>query len=227
VPKGSAQTCADVARARAAVPMAAASSAAASGASAVSAASTDGAGSAVALAASAPPAADTELRLATPLRWITPLGWLITAMAALMGAPFWFDLISRLVPLRGNGKPAAGSAPIAPPPPPAPPPVNVTVQLPGAPAPAGEAPPAAAPDVAGDRAPDDFERTRLNDTDVTTLQRALGLGEGALSGVIDAPTREALRRWQIAQGQASSGRFDEPTVLALLHGDPTATGTGA
>jgi hypothetical protein len=34
------------------------------------------------------------------------LGWLITAAAATLGAPFWFDVISRLVPLRSSSKPA-------------------------------------------------------------------------------------------------------------------------
>ena len=30
-------------------------------------------------------------------------GWLITAVAATLGAPFWFDLLSKLVKLRGSG----------------------------------------------------------------------------------------------------------------------------
>ncbi|GGC68462.1 hypothetical protein [Undibacterium terreum] len=38
------------------------------------------------------------------------VGWLITASAATMGAPFWFDLISKLLPLRSGGKPASGEA---------------------------------------------------------------------------------------------------------------------
>jgi hypothetical protein len=38
-------------------------------------------------------------------------GWLITAVAAVFGAPFWFDLLSKLVQLRGAGpKPASPSA---------------------------------------------------------------------------------------------------------------------
>ncbi len=39
------------------------------------------------------------------------VGWLITASAATMGAPFWFDLISKLLPLRSGGKPAAVAEP--------------------------------------------------------------------------------------------------------------------
>jgi hypothetical protein len=36
------------------------------------------------------------------------IGWLITATAALFGAPFWFDLLQKLIRLRGTGpKPSA------------------------------------------------------------------------------------------------------------------------
>jgi hypothetical protein len=34
----------------------------------------------------------------------TLLGWLITALAITLGAPFWFDLLSKLMSLRGAGK---------------------------------------------------------------------------------------------------------------------------
>ncbi len=34
----------------------------------------------------------------------TLLGWLITALAITLGAPFWFDLLSKLISLRGAGK---------------------------------------------------------------------------------------------------------------------------
>lgn len=36
--------------------------------------------------------------------WNTLLGWLITAAAASLGAPFWFDLVNKLVNLRSSGK---------------------------------------------------------------------------------------------------------------------------
>ena len=40
------------------------------------------------------------------------LGWLITAVAAVFGAPFWFDLLGRLAQLLGSGpKPAAPAQP--------------------------------------------------------------------------------------------------------------------
>ncbi len=42
------------------------------------------------------------------------LGWLVTGLAVSLGAPFWFDLLNRLVDLRGAGKrpdPTAEPAP--------------------------------------------------------------------------------------------------------------------
>jgi hypothetical protein len=39
---------------------------------------------------------------------IAVLGWLVTASSALFGAPFWFDLLKRLVNLRGTGRKPGG-----------------------------------------------------------------------------------------------------------------------
>ncbi|MEY4752650.1 MAG: hypothetical protein RJA44_325, partial [Pseudomonadota bacterium] len=73
-------------------------------------------------AATAAPAAPRHLQIDWPDSWLLALaGWLITALAALLGAPFWFDLLSRLIPLRGSGnRPAASAPPPAPVAPPAP-----------------------------------------------------------------------------------------------------------
>jgi hypothetical protein len=35
--------------------------------------------------------------------WETFLGWIITALAITLGAPFWFDLLSKLIKIRGSG----------------------------------------------------------------------------------------------------------------------------
>ena len=63
--------------------------------------------------------AQTQLRAATeaignlalPIGWgnggfgpTTVLGWLVTALAATLGAPFWFDLLNRFVNVRASGK---------------------------------------------------------------------------------------------------------------------------
>jgi hypothetical protein len=39
-----------------------------------------------------------------PWSWEMPLGWLITAIAVMFGAPFWFDVLNKLVGLRAAGK---------------------------------------------------------------------------------------------------------------------------
>jgi hypothetical protein len=36
--------------------------------------------------------------------WMTILGWLLTALFVMMGAPSWFDLLSKLVSLRASGQ---------------------------------------------------------------------------------------------------------------------------
>jgi hypothetical protein len=44
------------------------------------------------------------LWLAPPSIWYRPvLGWFITAVAALFGAPFWFDMLQSIVRLKGAG----------------------------------------------------------------------------------------------------------------------------
>ena len=35
--------------------------------------------------------------------WETFFGWIITAMAIMLGAPFWFDMLSKIINLRGTG----------------------------------------------------------------------------------------------------------------------------
>ncbi|RKR05653.1 hypothetical protein C8C83_5004 [Flavobacterium sp. 90] len=39
--------------------------------------------------------------------WETIMGWLITALALTLGAPFWFDLLSKLISVRGAGSKAS------------------------------------------------------------------------------------------------------------------------
>jgi hypothetical protein len=41
------------------------------------------------------------------LGWLSVVGWCVTAAALTLGAPFWFDTLSKVVNLRGAGpKPA-------------------------------------------------------------------------------------------------------------------------
>lgn len=42
----------------------------------------------------------------TPLEWFfKALGWLVTALAISLGAPFWFDLLKKIVNIRSSGPP--------------------------------------------------------------------------------------------------------------------------
>jgi hypothetical protein len=36
--------------------------------------------------------------------WLTPLGWLLTILAVSMGAPFWFDMLNKIMNVRFAGK---------------------------------------------------------------------------------------------------------------------------
>ena len=36
--------------------------------------------------------------------WFTPLGWLLTVLAISMGAPFWFDMLNKIMNIRFAGK---------------------------------------------------------------------------------------------------------------------------
>lgn len=143
-----------------------------------------------------------------PQHWLLSLfGWMLSAIAASLGGPFWFDAISRLVSLRTTGSKPADTAP-----------TSATVA-------AALAPPATfvslqAPATGGgaEALPlNDYESAELNSVDIESLQRALNLPEAEVSGLLDAPTRRAIRRWQLARGQAASGALDEATALAMLY----------
>jgi hypothetical protein len=36
--------------------------------------------------------------------WLTPLGWILTVLAISMGAPFWFDMLNKIMNIRFAGK---------------------------------------------------------------------------------------------------------------------------
>jgi len=59
----------------------------------------------------------SEARARSGAAWtLKAIGWLITALAVSLGGPFWFELLNRLVDLRGAGKkppPAAATAAVA------------------------------------------------------------------------------------------------------------------
>ncbi|MBK7900720.1 MAG: hypothetical protein KA603_01145 [Azonexus sp.] len=133
-------------------------------------------------------------------------GWLITAMAATLGAPFWFDALSKLVSLRGAGiKPSPPSSNIGGATPPTP---NPLVSASGADVPRS-------PAIVGPVS--DFEATRLEPQDIEAIQLALGIPIERATAELDEPTRAAIRRWQSAKGKPATGTLDEVAVFDLLY----------
>ncbi|WP_293008660.1 peptidoglycan-binding domain-containing protein [Nitrosomonas sp.] len=132
-------------------------------------------------------------------RGLSLLGWFLTALAATLGAPFWFDAISKLFAIRGAGKKPDESATASEVP------VVQVVTSPG--------------NVAAvhDIQLNDFEASRLNGDDIEGLQRALGIPAAKINGKFSEELRNSLREWQRITGRTVTGQFDEPTVLALLY----------
>ncbi len=57
-------------------------------------------------------AGDKVLDSREPRQWLSKIaGLLLTALAASLGAPFWFDLVNKMVNIRGTGKPPGRSEP--------------------------------------------------------------------------------------------------------------------
>jgi hypothetical protein len=128
------------------------------------------------------------------------LGWVITALAISLGAPFWFDLLQKLLRLRSSGqRPDAQGREGA-----------VAVKENGS-VPAGE--PHSAFHGAGPRTI--FERTSLSDSDIRDLQRALGLPEHQVTKVLDTPTRTRVRDMQLRLGMPPTGHVDLAFLTAM------------
>jgi hypothetical protein len=168
----------------------------------------------------------------TNLAWLgnlllIPAGWLLTALACTLGAPFWFDALSKLVRLRGaGGKPpepsTVGDKP------------QGSGMLVRSAAPA--APGASGADAAGAGASapmsdalNDAER-RLSVAEVQRVQRGLGLAEVEASGFFDGTTRRAIFAWQERQGLLpATGELSEEQLRELLamRGATGVSGTAA
>lgn len=133
-----------------------------------------------------------------PMKW---LGWFITALAGTLGAPFWFDAISKLFAIRGAGRrPEETTPPAAP---------SVSVQV--------STPAAASSNTPQDIPLNDYEANRLNGDDIEGLQRVLGMPAAKINGKLSEELRQLLREWQRVTGKTVTGQFDESTVLALLY----------
>jgi len=148
-------------------------------------------------------------------------GWLMTALAVSLGAPFWFDLLGKLVKVRGSGaKPEAGTE----------------SNKAGGAAAAGAsvlARPATVVEIAGPAgllgfpspeqklipfsdAVNDAEH-RLSYEEITRIQRALEMPPSAQTGRLDSATRNFIQKWQQSQGADPSGELTEIQARTLLH----------
>lgn len=169
------------------------------------------------------------------------IGWLITAVAASLGAPFWFDLLSKIGKLRASGaKPSevedAGTVRT--------PPGGSTMALPSEPpdegggdggaadagthADDGGAKPGPKPEAPTEadqgpviKGPSPHEQ-QLVVSEVRRVQMALGLLGAQLSGQFDAATRQAILEWQRAKGYGETGQLTEIQLDELLSMAPGA-----
>lgn len=145
-------------------------------------------------------------------------GWIVTATACMLGAPFWFDLLSKLIRLRGAGRrpeevaSATGGA---------------AAGAPEASSPGGTlATPA--PVLATAAGAVDAQSTtmrdvqtvaeaRLTPTQITEIQSGTLKNFGARpSGFFDDTTRAAIVAWQKATGQPETGELTPAQIEQLL-----------
>jgi hypothetical protein len=142
-------------------------------------------------------------------------GWAISALAMTLGAPFWFDLLAKLIKIRGSGaKPESADAP-------APAGASGTLTPPsavGKPAAALPAPAALqlpAPVSASLDAMSDAEKN-LTREETLIIQRQLAMPM-PYSGRIDLDTRNRITLWQTQRKTAATGILTAAEATALLN----------
>ena len=155
--------------------------------------------------------------------WLIAIaGWLITGIAATLGAPFWFDLLGKLIKLRGSGsKPddgAAGGGKTD-----AGPGSRTVLAAPSGPVPGGAA--GAGAPAASDRVNPD--EARLGTAQVLQIQRVLEPNGGLSTGRFDVETRNAIARWQTSLMQDASGELSAEQIARLLPPAPVPSSSPA
>ncbi|WP_129780789.1 peptidoglycan-binding domain-containing protein [Peristeroidobacter soli] len=132
------------------------------------------------------------------------LGWIITAIAVTLGAPFWFDILSKVVKLRGSGPRIDGD----------------TEQAKAKPSVNDPSTATATSIAATSRVPmsDALNPAEagLQEHEVRRIQRALSMPDIAVSGYFDAATRAAINQWQSDHGQDATGEFTQAQIQELL-----------
>jgi len=133
------------------------------------------------------------------------LGWTITALAVSLGAPYWHELLLKLLPMARNAGAKPGAPRAAP-----------DSVPPSAPRPVPAAPAAAtAPAIPFRNALNAYETTLTGD-DVREIQAELGLTGHEVTGNLDQKTREAIAAAQGARGLAQDGELGTNLVAELL-----------
>lgn len=148
-------------------------------------------------------------------------GWVLTALGATIGAPFWFDLLGKLVKLRSSGvKPTEGSQSAAagstPAPSTAAPPSTLTPALQSA---SDGARPASSD------AHNDAEKL-LTEDEITRVQRNLDMPATNHTGRLDLATRTAISVWQTRYGAMATGELTQAQIQELLTNPTTMKDDG-
>ena len=156
------------------------------------------------------------------------VGWLLTAVATSLGAPFWFDMLSKLAKLRAaGGKPSEaddrGTTTT--------PPGGTTLSMParngkgggavgGGPVgvPPGSPPPSSDALNSAEKSLAESEIRRLQ----RELIRRLHREDLVVNGVLDGSTRDAIRQWQGVRQYTADGVLTERQLFELLN----QSGTG-
>lgn len=157
--------------------------------------------------------------LGNPAWWgnyvlLSLFGWCMTAVACTLGAPFWFDALSKLVKLRSSGGKSddggaaastagAGSLP-----------KTLMARSPATAEAAAALPEAGGPAPMSD-AFNDAERA-LSVAEVERLQRGLKLSGVQVSGHFDAATRQAIKQWQGARGFEATAELTALQIQDLM-----------
>nr|WP_269839556.1 hypothetical protein [Paucibacter sp. M5-1]MCZ7881976.1 hypothetical protein [Paucibacter sp. M5-1] len=154
------------------------------------------------------PAAETSATAHWSALGIMLAGWLITAFAATLGAPFWFDMLSKLMKLRGSGSNPDATTATAASKPASMLTTTTTAQS------SGDVPvPPASSDALNEA------EHALTDTEIETIQRRVLLSGAQLSRRLDIPTRDAIKVWQIKTYGQGDGVLSRQQIQVLLSQD--------
>lgn len=161
-----------------------------------------------------PPHCSLSQQMSEFFWWINALlallGWLLTAMAVTLGAPFWFDLLGKLVKIRGAGghpdEAAKGGT--------ATPTASTLTKA----APAAATQPGEPAQEASQDAMNEAEK-RLGPNEIGSIQQHLRMAASDISLRLDIKTRDAIKAWQEQAFGQGSGILSEQQIQQVLSAD--------